>query len=195
LVRSPEARTPGPESRHIESYAGILLRRYGVVFHKMLTREPFSVPWRELLLVYRRLEARGDIRGGRFVAGVTGEQFALPEAVVSLRAVRRESGNGALVAISAADPLNLMGIITPGERVSALARNRILYEDGVPIAVLESGETRFLKELAPEDEHAVKSALVRRSVSPSLRLYLGIPGRAPRSPDQIRRRKKATAGS
>jgi ATP-dependent Lhr-like helicase len=127
---------------------------------------------------------------------VTGEQFALPEAVVSLRTVRRETGTGMLVGISAADPLNLMGIVTPGERIAALARNRILFEDGVPIAVLESGETRFLKEVGQEEQHVVKSALVRRSVSPSLRMYLGIPGKAPRSPEQLqrRRRKMPTAG-
>ena len=193
LTRNPESRTPSPEPREIERYARILLRRYGVVFHKLLTREPFSVPWRELLMVYRRLEARGEIRGGRFVAGVTGEQFALPEAVVSLRAIRRENATGNLVAISAADPLNLIGIVTPGERIPALARNRMLFEDGVPIAVLESGETRFRKELGPEEQHVVKSALVRRSVSPSLRLYLGIPGKAARSPDQPRRRRKMPA--
>ncbi|HEV8613832.1 MAG TPA: hypothetical protein VGQ73_09975, partial [Gemmatimonadales bacterium] len=95
----------GLDARALETYARILLRRYGVVFHRLLARESLSIPWRELLMVYRRLEARGELRGGRFVAGVTGEQFALPEAVVRLRAIRRESGSGSLVAISAADPL------------------------------------------------------------------------------------------
>ncbi len=110
------------------------------------------------------------------------------------RAVRAARGGGrapgssagergrTLVSISAADPLNLVGIVTPGERIPALARNRILFEDGVPVAVLESGETRFLKEFAPEEEHAIKAALIRRAVSPSLRMYLGIAGRAQNRP-------------
>ncbi len=192
LMGSPES--GGASREAIERYARTLLRRYGVVFHKMLTREPFTVPWRELMMVYRRLEARGEIRGGRFVAGVTGEQFALPEAVVALRAARRAGGTRTLVGISGADPLNLVGIVTPGERIPALARNRVLFEDGVPVAVLESGEARFLKELAPEEETELKAALIKRTVSPSLRMYLGIPGRAPRSPDQLqRRRRKAPA--
>ena len=110
------------EGQTLDSYARILLQRYGVVFHRLLARESLSVPWRQLLLIYRRLEARGEIRGGRFVAGVTGEQFALPDAVAKVRAVRREQdAPGHLVAISAADPLNLVGIVTPGDRVPALA--------------------------------------------------------------------------
>jgi ATP-dependent Lhr-like helicase len=154
------------------------LRRYGVVFHRLLARESLSVPWRELLLVYRRLEARGEVRGGRFVAGVTGEQFALPEAVVSLRAVRREEGAGSLIAISAADPLNLVGILTPGERIAALARNRIVFRDGVPLAVLEAGEVRLLKDAPLELEAELTQALTRRPTSPKLRRYLGMGGRA-----------------
>ena len=185
LLRSQEAggSEKGYEQPAIERYARTLLRRYGVVFHKLLTRETLAVPWREMLMVYRRLEARGELRGGRFVAGVTGEQFALPEAVVALRSIRRDGGRGSLVGISAADPLNLVGIVTPGERIPAVARNRILYEDGVPIAVLEAGEVRYLREVSPEEEHLMKSALIRRSVSPRLRMYLGIAGGAPRIPE------------
>ena len=97
----------------------------------------------------RRLEARGEIRGGRFVAGVSGEQFALPEAVGLLRDVRREERTGALVSLSGADPLNLVGILTPGARLPALTGNRVLYRDGVPIALLAGGEVRFLEKLAP----------------------------------------------
>src|SRR5207253_601171 len=95
------------------------------------------VPWRDLLRVYRRLEARGEIRGGRFVGGFSGEQYALPEAVGLLRSVRRQEPSGALVTLSGADPLNLVGIITPGDAVTALATNRILYRDGIPVAVRE----------------------------------------------------------
>ena len=121
-----------------ELFARTLLRRYGVVFKRLLARETGTPPWRELLMVYRRLEARGEIRGGRFVTGMSGEQFALPEAVGQLRAIRRLEPAGQLIALSAADPLNLTGIITPGERVTGITRNRILYRDGVPVVALRS---------------------------------------------------------
>ncbi len=175
----PTARPPdrggkgGERAAALETYACVLLRRYGVVFRRVLAREPFAAPWRDLLLVYRRLEARGEIRGGRFVSGMAGEQFALPEAVGQLRAVRRQEKEGRLVGISAADPLNLTGMVTPGERIPALAGNRVVYDDGVPVAALEGGAFRPLVELAPERALAVERALVRRLVSPVLRRYLG----------------------
>ncbi|HEV8148558.1 MAG TPA: hypothetical protein VGP61_00085, partial [Gemmatimonadales bacterium] len=109
-----------------------------------------------------------------FVAGVTGEQFALPEAVVQLRATRRESGSGTLVALSAADPLNLVGIVIPGERIPALTRNRIVFRDGIPLAVREAGEVRFLEEQNGTEREAVLAALTRRPLSPKLRIYLGM---------------------
>jgi len=115
-----------------ESLAQVLLHRYGVVFYDLLQRESFSLPWRELLKALRRLEARGNIRGGRFVSGFVGEQYALPEAVDALRRVRREERAGEVVRVNAADPLNLAGIITPGARVSALA--------GLPVDVLPARE-------------------------------------------------------
>ncbi len=93
-------------------------------------------------MVYRRLEARGEIRGGRFVAGMSGEQFALPEAVGQLRSIRRLEGGGRLIALSAADPLNLTGIITPGDRITGITRNRVLYRDGVPVLAAEAGDLR-----------------------------------------------------
>jgi ATP-dependent Lhr-like helicase len=179
----------GLDARALETYARILLRRYGVVFHRLLARESLSIPWRELLMVYRRLEARGELRGGRFVAGVTGEQFALPEAVVRLRAIRRESGSGSLVAISAADPLNLVGIVMPGERIPALTRNRIAFRDGAPLAVREAGEVHFLGEHSAEEAAAVAAALTRRPVSPKLRMYLGMTGRTAPQPVQLARRR------
>jgi ATP-dependent Lhr-like helicase len=165
-----------------ETLARVLLRRYGVVFRRLLERESRLPPWRELLSVYRRLEARGEVRGGRFVDGFSGEQYALPEAVGRLRALRRrpgESGRDDLLAVSAADPLNLVGILTPGERLAALAANRVLFRDGVPLAVLEAGKTRFLLDLADPEPQAsalrwqARSALLRRSVPPALRPYLG----------------------
>ncbi len=111
------------------------LRRYGVVFRDLLARESAPPPWRDLLRVYRAQEARGAIRGGRFVAGFSGEQFALPEAVDALRAARRAPKEGAeRVEVSAADPLNMVGILTPGARVAAVLGNRVRYVDGVPAA-------------------------------------------------------------
>jgi ATP-dependent helicase Lhr and Lhr-like helicase len=151
------------------------LRRYGVVFRRLVTREALLAPWRDILRAYRRLEARGDIRGGRFVGGFSGEQYALTEAVGLLRAIRREEVRGELVALSGADPLNLAGIITPGDTVPALATNRILYRDGMPVAVKE-GEgkrERFLIAVTPDDEPQLRAALVRRRVAPLVRTYLG----------------------
>ena len=123
----------GDREAAVEQYAQVLLHRYGIMCRRLLAREPYAVPWRELLRVYRRLEARGDIRGGRFVSGLAGEQFALPEAVAVARQVRRTKAAGDTVTISAADPLNLCGIITAGDRVPAVASTLITFRDGVPL--------------------------------------------------------------
>ena len=124
----------------VEQYARTLLNRYGIVCRRLLAREPFAVPWRELLRVYRRLEARGEIRGGRFISGVPGEQFALPDAVAMAREVRRRKPGGETVTISAVDPLNLCGILDGGERVAAIASALITFRDGVrvPAAIIEN---------------------------------------------------------
>jgi ATP-dependent Lhr-like helicase len=114
-----------------------------VVFRDLLARETGAPPWRELLPVYRSLEARGELRGGRFVAGLSGEQFALPEAVEALRAVRRSPRQGERVELSAADPLNLLGILLPGPRTPATLGARIAFVDGVPApAAAEAAGTR-----------------------------------------------------
>jgi len=147
----------------LEALGWTLLRRYGVVFRRLLERETLTVPWRRLAMMYRRLEARGEIRGGRFVHGMSGEQFALPEAVGKLRAIRRLAPAGQLVSVSAADPLNLVGIITPGEKVPAQRRNRIVFEDGVPLAALESGMVRQLAEYPGERRLEIERALIRRT--------------------------------
>ncbi|MCG8370069.1 MAG: ATP-dependent DNA helicase, partial [Proteobacteria bacterium] len=118
----------------VEHIAWVLLRRYGVVFRKVLEREANLPPWRELLRIYWRLEARGEIRGGRFVQRFAGEQFALPDAVAELRSIRNRKPADDRIAISAADPLNLLGIVLPGEKVAATPNNRILFRDGVPVA-------------------------------------------------------------
>jgi ATP-dependent Lhr-like helicase len=161
-----------PEEHDVESIAWTLLRRWGVVFRRVLDREGDLPPWYMLLRVYRRLEARGEIRGGRFVAGFAGEQYALPEAVTALRKARRAPKDGELVSISAADPLNLVGIITPGHRVPATPKNRILFRDGVPIAFHEGSETHFLED--PADERwALTKALQRQPVPRAVQAYLG----------------------
>ncbi|HEX3282222.1 MAG TPA: DEAD/DEAH box helicase [Pyrinomonadaceae bacterium] len=198
--KSRFAEQAAPET--VEEIARILLKRYGVVFKRLLEREGISLPWRVLLRMYHRLEARGEIRGGRFVAGISGEQFALPEAVGMLRAIRR-AGTGAvdfgfrsptqpesalavgvaspdaaqesLISISAADPLNLVGVITPGGRITAYTSNRILYRSGEPVAVLEGGEPRFLIELSRAMEWKAKAALMRKATPPQLRSYLRRP--------------------
>ena len=153
------------EQQAVEHVARTLLLRYGVVFWRLLEREAaWLPPWRDLLRVYRRLESRGDVRGGRFVAGFSGEQFALPDAVATLREVRRQPACGALVSLSGADPLNLAGILTPGPRLAALTGNRLLYRDGVPIALLAAGEVQFLETLDAASEWAAHKALLRSAV-------------------------------
>jgi len=158
------------EKTRIEALAWVLLRRYGVVFRALLAREPRLPAWRELAYVYRRLEARGEIRGGRFVSGFGGEQFALPDAVGRLRALRKQEQAGEFVALSAADPLNLVGIVTPEARVAAIAANRVLFRDGLAIAALEGGEVRRLA-VSEYDDATLKSAFWPRSMKagPDLR--------------------------
>jgi ATP-dependent Lhr-like helicase len=168
LVRRPRPAASGPHADKafaqevIEHVARTLLLRYGVVFWRLLEREAaWLPPWRDLLRVYRRLESRGEIRGGRFVAGFSGEQFALPDSIGMLREVRRQAASGALVSLSGADPLNLVGILTPGPKLAALTGNRLLYRDGVPIAVLAAGDVQFLEALDAASEWEAHKALLR----------------------------------
>ena len=137
---------PAAEEDPVEDRAAQLLRRYGVVFPEVLARESNAPRWRDLLYAYRRAEVRGEIRGGRFVSGFVGEQFALPESVEVLRAVRKLKPDGELLALSACDPLNLAGVTTPGPKVPAVLGNRVLLRDGVPVASLESGHIRWHTE-------------------------------------------------
>lgn len=165
-----------PDVGALEHVARALLRRYGVVFWRMLERESsWLPPWRELLRVYRRLEGSGEIRGGRFVAGFTGEQFALPEAIGTLREVRRRPTTDEWTAVSGVDPLNLVGILTPGPRLAALAGNRLLYRDGVPAATLSGGEIRFIDELDPATKWFARKALLRATGTPSIGAASGEP--------------------
>ena len=148
---------PGPLAA-AELWGRQLLQRYGVVFHRVVQRETGLPPWRDLLRVWRRMEARGEIRGGRFVSEFSGEQYALPEAVEALRAVRRKDGDGALIPLSGADPLNLTGLITPGERVPSVAGNRVVYQDGLPVATRVAGAVTHLHE--PKDP-TERDAIIR----------------------------------
>jgi ATP-dependent Lhr-like helicase len=116
-----------------EAVAEQLLARYGVVFRDLMARESFVLPWREILWALRRFEARGTARGGRFVSGFVGEQYALPEAVELLRQTRRRERSGEIVRVAAVDPLNLVGILTPGPRVHAQRSNLVVYCDGLPV--------------------------------------------------------------
>jgi ATP-dependent Lhr-like helicase len=129
---------------------------------RLLDREAaWLPPWRELLRVYHRLEARGEIRGGRFIAGLVGEQFALPEAIGALRQVRKRPHDGVLLSLSALDPLNLIGTVLPGNKVPRLLGARVLYRDGLPIATLVAGDVELLAPLSPEDERAASRTLLR----------------------------------
>jgi ATP-dependent helicase Lhr and Lhr-like helicase len=171
----------GPRNAAIEKFARVLLRRYGVVFRRLLERESFSVNWYELGRIYRRWEARGQLRGGYFVGGVSGEQFALPEAIGLLRSIRKAAPKNELITLSAADPLNLQGILTPGPRIAAFTSNRILSRDGLPIASLESKEIRKLDtgRVHPNggvsddafSDSQIESALRVGKLRPSLRPY------------------------
>jgi ATP-dependent Lhr-like helicase len=169
LVRRSSAAGAERKDEAVEHVVRTLLRRWGVIFWKLLTREAEWLPlWRDLLSCCRRLEARGEIRGGRFVAGFSGEQFATPEAVGLLRDTRRKPLSEQYLAVSAADPLNLLGILTPGSRLPSLAGNRLLLRDGLPVATLVSGEVRYTDDLAPNEHWAAHTALLRRHAPAAL---------------------------
>ncbi|HLQ64927.1 MAG TPA: DEAD/DEAH box helicase [bacterium] len=136
MWQSPADVTPRTPN---DAIARQLLRRYGVVFRDLLAREPVAPPWRVLLGIYRRWEAQGEIRGGRFVGGFVGEQFALPEAVEALRAVRRAPEDREVIVVAASDPLNLVGIILPGGKVAPQSALAIAYRNGVPQDVAPMG--------------------------------------------------------
>jgi ATP-dependent Lhr-like helicase len=163
LVEPIAAAAPAtdPLEEPVALVARALLDRYGVVFRVLLRRESgWLPPWRELARVLRRLEARGEIRGGRFVSGFSGEQFALPEAVEGLRSARRGADDQQVV-VAAADPLNLCGIVTPGPRVPVAPRNRVLYRGGVPVATYVAGEVSWLVPADPAHEWAARNLLIR----------------------------------
>ncbi|CAA6822019.1 MAG: Lhr-like helicases [uncultured Thiotrichaceae bacterium] len=143
----------------LEFLAFTLLNRYGVVFRKVLDREVGLPPWRDLLRVYWRLEARGEIRGGRFVESVSGEQFALPDAIGSLRRISKQDRSGECIIISSADPLNLQGHLMSGEKIPISAKTRIVYQDGNVVATVGKDGVEFLTELSPEQKQTIRSRL------------------------------------
>lgn len=158
LLRRPG--TPPERAEQLAYLARTLLRRYGVVFWRLLQREADWLPsWRELLRALHRLEARGEIRGGRFIAGLPGEQFALPEAIPLLREVRRRPLDGSLVSVCGADPLNLVGTLLPGTRVPSVAANRLVYPDGIPVAAMIGGKPVYWTE----QDVSLHEALVRKA--------------------------------
>jgi ATP-dependent helicase Lhr and Lhr-like helicase len=163
LRRAPTSAAPARlDNDTLEHIAMTLLRRYGVVFWRLLEREADWLPtWRELLRTFHRLEARGEIRGGRFVAGLAGEQFALPEAIPLLREVRKRPLDGSLIGVSGVDPLNLAGTLLPGAKVPAVVGNRLVYRDGIPIAAIIAGKPQYWGELDPQVMLQVRDRLFR----------------------------------
>jgi len=171
------------DDAQLERLVGIYLQRWGVLSRRVLEREQNAPPWRQLLLQLRRMELRGDIRGGRFIAGVGGEQFAFADTVDALRRRHKlwqqeQESAGAQrgpvrIVLNATDPLNLLGTLLPEKRVPHLAGNRILFEDGVPIAVLEKDTARCLQPAHEDRLREYQQVLERRYYPPRLRAYIG----------------------
>ncbi len=167
LARQPVSTQAALPAESLEHVAHVLLRRYGVVAWRIVEREAaWLPPWRELVRVYRRLEARGEIRGGRFIDGSTGEQFALPEAIAAMRRVRRQPAGDDWVCLAASDPANLLGTVLAGPRLPRVAGSRVLYRGGVPVATVVAGQVAFLAPLTFAEQQAAQRAL---SLAPGLR--------------------------
>ena len=183
IIRQPRASRPNSvrsgwdvlDDDQLERLISIYLNRWGVLFRSIIERELLAPPWRVLLRALRRMELRGTVRGGRFIAGVGGEQFAFQEAVDGLRSMAKEvaAAKPRYHSLAASDPLNLLNLILPRRKLAKLLNNRVLFEDGIPIAVVESGEVKFLREVAPERQWALQQALVQKNFPPRLRSYLG----------------------
>jgi len=187
LARQPTAPGPACDSEEtplsdeqLERLAHIYLQRWGVLFRKVLERETFAPPWRLLLKVLRRLELQGALRGGRFIAGIGGEQFAYADTVDALRRVGRQQtpepgddGASDYVSLAAADPLNLLSLMVPDSRLPRLANNRVLFGDGVPLAMLQGSEVSFIRTVAAEEQWKLQQLLLQRQFPPRLRSYLG----------------------
>jgi ATP-dependent Lhr-like helicase len=175
----PSGATVIADEERTGAIARALLHRYGIVFRRLAVHEAVDVPWRDLLQAYRRLEDRGELRGGRFVTGVSGEQFASADAVARLRETRRERSNREIVVIAACDPLNLTGVVDAGERVRSATGTRIAFLNGVAVAVLEGEFLRPLSSrLEPSLSAEVTAALTGRD---HITVASGFVGRARRA--------------
>ena len=166
----------GLNEEQMERLAIIYLQRWGVVFRALIEKESLAPPWRPLLAVYRRMELKGTVRGGRFISGVGGEQFAFSETIDGLRKLknaRETSASASHYCLSATDPANLINLILPTRKLACLAGNRVLYRGGEPIALMESGEIRLLRQMGEEEQWQVRQMLTKRTFPPRLRSYLG----------------------
>ena len=174
---APNAGDGALSTEQMERLIMIYLQRWGVLFKRVLERESFAPSWRELLYTLRRMELQGILRGGRFIAGVSGEQFALPETVTSLRQFGKNQDaaerSTEYVSLAAADPVNLLGIVLPDARLPKTSRNRVLYKDGMPLAVLEGGKVSFLREVDPQEQWQLQQVLMHREFPARLRAYIG----------------------
>lgn len=184
----PDSSSAERDAERLFDIAHLLLRRWGVIFRQLLDRETGLPPWRELLRALHRLEARGEIRGGRFVTGFSGEQFALPEAVTALRKRRSQGTSVELIRLSALDPLNLTGILLPGERIASQASTQILWQGGLPVACSERGRPRLLQTNSITSEAELLAELRRPterrallSLTPNARRAPALPGNLPPS--------------
>jgi len=176
----PEKSSRQPDSpltnEQLERLVHIYLQRWGVLFRKALEREAFAPPWRDMLRVLRRLELQGTLRGGRFVAGINGEQFAYGDTIDELRKAARQHRDGNVqeyVVLAAADPLNLLNLMSPNSRLPRLANNRVLFNNGVPLAVLQGEQVSFLTDVPLEQQWKLQQLLLQRHFPPRLRSYLG----------------------
>lgn len=160
----------------LERLVSIYLQRWGVLFRSLLERESYAPPWRVLLAILRKMELQGTIRGGRFVAGVGGEQFAYSETVDALRKMNKEQKSTSLkkyYCLSATDPLNLLNLVLPNRKLSRLLSNRVLYQGGVPIAVVDTGDVKFLREIPDDKKWELQQMLLKRKFPVKLKSYLG----------------------
>ena len=164
------------DDQQLERLISIYLQRWGVIFRSLLERESFTPPWRVLLKALRKMELRGAIRGGRFVSGVDGEQFAFTETVDAIRKFKKDHEKqieAVYYCIAATDPLNLINLILPNRKLARLINNRVLYEGGIPVAVLDAGNVRFLRDIEPEQQWNLQQLLQQRVFPTRLRSYLG----------------------
>ena len=158
---------------YLEKLVFIYLKRYGVIFRNVLEKESLVPPWRVLIRVLKRLEMQGKLRGGRFIAGVSGEQFAKVETIDQLRKVRKEKKNEDLIVLSAADPINLLGTVILTAKIQHHTNNRILFRDGLPIVLLQGKKFDWLVDLSSEQKWEYQKIITERSFPQKLRYYLG----------------------